>query len=106
MTRIKFFGNFTIQTDRKIPHNRPDILVIYKKTNKRHIVDVAFPDDSRICLKEHEKEEKYIDLAFEIKRLWGLRKVRITPIIIGALGTFSNNPQKYLEDLHIGLSIQ
>ena len=33
-------------------------------------------------------------------------KVRITPIVIGAVGTFSNNMQKYLENLHIGLSIQ
>ena len=62
--KVKILWGFTIQTDRKIPHNRPDILVIDKEKNKCHIVDVAFPDDSRICLKEHEKEEKYIDLVF------------------------------------------
>ena len=57
-------------------HNRPDSVVIDKKTNECHIVDVACPAavDSRICRKEHEKEEKYIDLSFEIKRLWRLRK--------------------------------
>ena len=87
-------------------HNRPETVVIDKKENECHIVDVAHPVGSRICLKEHEKEEKYIDLAFEIKRLWRLHAVRITPIITGALITFSNNQQKYLEDLHIGLSIQ
>ena len=91
-------------------HNRPDIALIHKKTNECHIVDVTCLVDNWIWLKEHEKEEKYIDLAFEIKRLWRLRKVRITPTctcsIIGARGTFSNNLQTYLEDLHIGLSIQ
>ena len=87
-------------------HIRPDTVVVDKKTNECHIVDVTCPVDSRRCLKELEKEEKYIDLAFEIKRLWRLRKVTITPIIIGAFGSFSNNLQKYLEDLHIGISIQ
>ena len=69
-------------------HNRPDIVVIDKNTHGCHIVDVACPVDSRICLKEHEKEEKYFDLAFEVKRLWQLQKVRITPIIIGTLVTY------------------
>ena len=87
-------------------HNRPDIAVIDKKTNECHIVDVPCPVDSRICLKEHEKKEKYTDPAFERKRLWQLLKVRITNIIIGTLVTFSNNLEKYLEDLHIGLNIQ
>ena len=77
-------------------HNRPDIIVIDKKTNECHIVDDACPVDSRLCLKEHEKEEKYINLAFEIKRLWRSLKVRKAPIIIGALGTFSSNLQRCL----------
>ena len=44
--------------------NRPGIVVIDEKTNEYHIVDVACSVDSQICLKEHEKEEKHIDLAF------------------------------------------
>ena len=87
-------------------HNRFDIVVIDKKTSACHLVDVACLVDSEIRLKEREKEEKYIVLAFEIKRLWRLRKVRTTTTVIGALGTFSNNLQNYLENLHIGLSIQ
>lgn len=59
-----------------------------------------------LLVKEHEKVQKYTDLAFEIKRLWPLCKVRITFTVIGALGTFSNNLQTYLEDLYIGLSNQ
>ena len=41
-----------------------------------------------------------------LRDLRALSHVRITPILIDALGTLSNNLQKYLEDLHIGLSIQ
>ena len=51
-------------------HNRFDVVVIDKKTTECQLVDAACPVDSRIRLKEREKEEKYIDLAFEIKRLW------------------------------------
>ena len=87
-------------------YNRFDIVVIGKKTSECHLVDVASPVDSMIRLKERDKEENYIDLAFEIKRLWRLRKVRTTTTVIGALGIFSNNLQKYLENPHIGLSIQ
>ena len=37
-------------------------------------------------LKEHEKRDKYLDLARELKKLWNM-KVSIIPIVIGALGT-------------------
>ena len=87
-------------------HNRFDIVVIDKKTSECHLVDIASPVDSMIRLKEREKEENYVDLAFEIKRLWRLRKVRTTTTVIGALGTFSNSLQNCLENPHIGLSIQ
>ena len=52
-------------------HNRFDVVVIDKKTSECQLVDAACPVDSRIRLKERgEKDEKYIALAFEIKRLW------------------------------------
>ncbi|XP_068738071.1 uncharacterized protein [Montipora capricornis] len=104
--KTKILWDFAIQTDWKLSHNRPYIILIDKETNKCPLVNVACHVDSQICLKEHKKEERYIDLAFEIKRLWRLCKVRINPIVIGTLGTFSTNLQKYLENLCVGVSIQ
>ena len=50
-TNVKILWNFTIQTDKKVPHNRPDI----EKTNKIcHIINVACLGDCRIALKENE----------------------------------------------------
>ena len=68
-----------------------------------HIIDVACPGDCRIRLKEEEKVNKYHDLAFEVKTLWKLKKVTITPIVIGALGPYTHRLEKYLEDIHVGL---
>ena len=57
--------------------------------------------DHRINLKENEKKDKYLDFARELKKLWNM-KVRIVPIVIGALGTITKGLLKGLEDLKIG----
>ena len=57
--------------------------------------------DHRIYLKESEKKDEYLDLAWEFKKLWN-RKVTIVPIVIGALGTTTKGLLKGLEDLEIG----
>ena len=36
------------------------------------IVDCAVPTDHRIKLKECEKNDKYLDLARELKKLWNM----------------------------------
>ena len=86
-----------------MPLNKPDIVVVEKTNKICHIIDVACPGDCRIALKENEKVDKYRDLAIEIKTLWHLKKVVITPIAIGALGRFTAKPKKYLADIHVGL---
>ena len=35
--------------------------------------------------KEDEKEEKYQDLAREIRKMWGVR-TKVIPIVVGAVG--------------------
>ena len=41
-----------MQTESKIEHNRPDIVVIEKKSKTCYIIDVACPFDTRIEKKE------------------------------------------------------
>ena len=64
------------------------------------IVDFAVPADHRIKWKENEKNDKYFDLARELKNLWNM-KVTVIPIVIGALGTVTKELLKILEDLEI-----
>ena len=54
-------------------------------------------------MKEEEKVNKYRDLGIEIKALWYIKRVTTTPVIIGALGMFTDRLGKYLEDIHMGL---
>ena len=53
------------------------------------IMDFAVPADLRIKLKECEKNDKYLDLARELKKLRNM-KMTIIPILIVAFGTVTN----------------
>ena len=46
------------------------------------------------------KKDKYLDLVRELKKLWNM-KLRIVPIVIGALGTVSKGLLKGMEDLAV-----
>ena len=50
-------------------------------------MDFAVPADHRVKLKESEKKDQFLDLAWELKKLAWELKVTIIPIIISALGT-------------------
>ena len=52
-------------------------------------------------MKEEEKKDKYLDLAWELKKkLWNM-KVTIIPILIGDLGTVTKWSVQGLKDLEI-----
>ena len=92
--------DFTIQTDRKIHHRRPDIVIQKKKAKETIIVDIAVPGDSNILQKETEKCEKYQDLTREIQRIWKSR-TKVVPVVVGALGSVSKKLAGHLEQLGI-----
>ena len=111
----KILWNFPVQTD-AIRHNKPDIIIVDKIRRTANLIDVAVPIDYGITQKWLDKIRKYNDLSGEIKTLWNLTKVDITPIIIGAMGTFyktfdvdalklnlSNHPFRYDEAQKIAL---
>ena len=59
------------------------------------MVNFPVPADHRIKLTENEKKDKHLDLARELKKLWNM-KVKIVPIVIGALRTISKGLLKAL----------
>ena len=94
---IKILWDFSVQTDRRLDHNKPDLIVLKKKERECWIIDVACPFDTRVKQKESEKIERYHDLKMEIKKMWKCKKVTVTPIVIGALGTIGVNLDKWLK---------
>ena len=97
--------DFNIQTDHLIPARRPGLIIINKRKRICKIVDFAVPADHRINMKESEKKDKYLELARELKKLWNM-KVKIVPIVIGALGTITKGLLKGLEDLEVGRRVE
>ena len=60
----------------------------------------AVPANHKVKLKEREKEDKYLDLARELKKLWNMKMTVIT-IVIVALMTVTKGLVQRLEDLEI-----
>ena len=71
-----------------VPGRIPDLVIINnnKKDKNCCMVDFAIPADDTVKIKESEKEDKYLDLARELRNLRGMR-VTVIPIVIGVLGT-------------------
>ena len=99
--RCKLLWDFDLKTDRVISARRPDLLIVDKESREATIIDVAVPGDSRVASKETEKQTKYRDLAIELQRLWELRKVKVVPIVIGALGAVTPMLSKYLREISV-----
>ena len=71
-------------------------MVVDKENKEKMIIDVAIPGDTRVCDKEREEIKKYSMLKDEIARLWQMKKVVVTPIVVGALGTITTKFEKYI----------
>ena len=82
---VRITWDMTLYTDKVLKHNRPDITLMHKDTQKWTLIDIAVPADQNIVQTEEEKVEKYQELAFEIRRIHGASKVTVIPIVIGAL---------------------
>ena len=92
-TDNKLLWDFKIQTDNKIEHNKPDIVVLDKIEWKCLIIGV--PCLFNTLVKEKEKIENYQDLKWELKWIWKLRRVTVVPIIIDALRTALKDKEKW-----------
>ena len=103
---LKLIWDFEIETDHLMSARRPDIIIINKKKEKKRkkttcrIVDFAVSAHHRVNLKESEKNDKYLDLARELKKLWNMR-VTIIIIVIGALSSATKLLTQRLEGLEV-----
>lgn len=93
------YWNRKILTDRPVANNIPDIVLNLKKEKVTYVIDVAVPLPMNISKTHSEKISKYIPLADEIRKMWGVSKVTVIPIIIGATGEIPNALHKSISDL-------
>lgn len=83
---VKIYWDTMLITDRRVLHNKPDIVVIDKREREGFILDVAVPLDDNIHKTYIEKVTKYQDLTYELKHLYRLKKVEVLPFVISTNG--------------------
>ena len=73
----KLLWDFEIQTDHLISARQPNLIIINRKKRICRIVNFAVPADHRVKFKESEKNDKYLDLTRELKKLWNTKVATI-----------------------------
>ena len=98
MTNVKYLRTLQSKQIKEIEHRRLDIVVIDKEKRECKIIDLAVPGDQNIKVKELEKITKYQDLRLQVQKLWDV-KATVIPIVVGAFGTFSEEPENHLKTM-------
>ena len=106
--QVLLLWDFSIQTETRIDHNKPDIMLKNKKEKSCQIIDVACTFNTRVKQKEEEKLEHYNDLKYQILIMWKdeVKKVVILPVVIRVLGVVSKNFKNYIAALDFEPGIQ
>jgi RNA-splicing ligase RtcB len=88
--QYKLLWDMSLQTDRAVEANRPDLVWVNKKEKKAFIVDIAVPLDKNVVSTMAEKRRKYQPLAFELKQVWQLSEVVVVPLVMSVNGLVPN----------------
>ena len=76
-----------MQTNHYTKYNKPDIIVIYKNEDKILLIEGSCPWDENRKEKVIEKQNKYKQLAFQLKSMYKKKICEIAAVVIGATGT-------------------
>ena len=98
---VEIWWDQTVITPTKFKSNRPDMLIIDRRSNKWFMVDFAVPFDANVVQKEKDKIDTYQKLAAEVARMNAVN-VRVVPIVVGALGTVTKDLLGWLKVLNVG----
>ena len=74
-----------------------------RKLNRHHAITYNNNNNNNNNLKEIEKIENYSELRREVSKIWQLKEMTI---VIGSLGTITNNFESWLEKLNLKSSIE
>jgi ribosomal protein L17 len=96
--KVTILWNQQVQTDRTIPNNKPDIIILDNAKGACMLIDVAIAGHRSVIKKEAEKILKYEDLITETQRMWNV-KTKVAPVITGATGTISKSSRGSLSSI-------
>ncbi|KAL1446040.1 hypothetical protein WDU94_012394 [Cyamophila willieti] len=98
---VEMYWDRTILTDKALAHNRPDITLWKKKEKEVQLIDIAVTNCVNLEKTYQEKINKYLDLCYEVKKLWKVNQIRIVPVVLSNLGTIPKPLFKSLKELDI-----
>ena len=80
---------------------KPDI--VYVSISEIIVIDVNICLEGRMKMNYNEKFNKYLKLALELRRLYGVKKFRIIPVIFNIYGIIYERSRSDLERFQIKL---
>jgi hypothetical protein len=98
---LKLYWNRSIITDKTVPSNRPDITFTNKKTKNTFLIDTAIPNTHNLAKTVTVKQNKYQELANEIRDIWKQDAVQVVPIVISATGIIPKSLSQSLKRLNL-----
>ena len=103
--KVTILWNQQVQTDRTIPNNKPDIIILDNEKGTCMLIDIAISGDRNVIKKEADQILKYKNLTIEIQCMWDV-KTKMIPVIIGATGTISKSFRKYVSNIPRKLEVK
>jgi 23S rRNA pseudoU1915 N3-methylase RlmH len=98
---FKLYWNRSIITDKTIPSNRPDITLTNKKTKNTFLIDIAIPNTHNLAKTITEKQNKYQEMANEIRDMWKQGAVQVVAIVNSATGIIPKSLSQSLKRLNL-----
>ena len=95
---VTILRDHSLQTDRKIKANKPDIAVQDKRGKTCKLISLKIPADKYLSVAEFEKLSKHKDFEIDVEKLWHMKTVTI-PVVIGASGMIKKGTEKHLEQI-------
>ena len=70
--------------DKTILFNRPDITFMNKKTKNTFLMDIAVPNTHKLAKTVTDTQNKYQEMANEIRSMWKQNGAQVIPIVISS----------------------
>ena len=98
---IELWWDTKITTKPTLPHNKPDLLLWRLNDKKAFIIDVVVGLDVNVEKNYKTKQDHYLQLCIEMKKLYPEFSFEVVPIAIGATGLVTKKLSNDLEKIGI-----
>jgi len=87
---------------------RPDITLMNKKTSNTHLIDIAVANTHNLAKTITDKQNKYQELANEIRAMWKQKAAQVIEMVISSTGVIPKSLSQSLKSitLHTNAFIQ